>query len=87
MKVYTDVRSAVEPQSMVVLATKVIINTDIHQIEVEQEGATIIEYSFTQTEYDKDEYIKLMAEQNASLEFQLTDAQLALCDIYEALEG
>ena len=37
--------------------------------------------------YTKDEYIKLMAEKNAELESQLTDTQLALCDVYEMIGG
>lgn len=35
--------------------------------------------------YEKDEYIKLMAEKNGSLEQQATDMQMALCDVYEMM--
>lgn len=35
----------------------------------------------------KDEYIKLMVDKDASLEEQVTDTQLALCDVYEMIGG
>ena len=38
-------------------------------------------------QYTKDEYIKLMDEKNTELESQLTDTQLALCDVYEMIGG
>ena len=42
-------------------------------------------YEFTLTEYDKDEYIRIQAEKNASLEEQMTQAQEAMCEIYEMM--
>lgn len=38
-------------------------------------------------QYTKDEYIKLMDEKSAELDAQLTDTQLALCDVYEMMGG
>ena len=38
-------------------------------------------------QYSKDEYLALMDEKNAALEEQLTDTQLALCDVYEMIGG
>lgn len=35
--------------------------------------------------YEKDEYIKLMAEKNGSLEEQATDMQIALTEVYEMI--
>ena len=49
----------------------------------DQEGFTGFEYNLIQ--YDKDEYISLIDDKNASLEQQMTDTQLALCDVYEML--
>ena len=37
------------------------------------------------TQYEKDEYILMMSEKNSELENQLTDTQLALCDVYELI--
>lgn len=79
------VRSSDRPERVDIKETLVLTAEDIHEIEVTDDQDTHTEYEFTLTEYSKDEYIKLMAEHSESLEFQLTDAQLALCDIYEAL--
>ena len=79
------VRSSDRPERVDIKETLVLTAEDIHEIEVTDDQSTHTEYEFTLTEYSKDEYIKLMAEHSESLEFQLTDAQLALCDIYEAL--
>lgn len=38
---------------------------------------------FNEIQYDKDEYIELLANKNTELENGLTDTQLALCEIYE----
>lgn len=35
--------------------------------------------------YDSDEYIKLQMATNAVLQKQVTDTQLALCDVYELI--
>lgn len=79
------VRSSDRPERVDIKETLVLTAEDIREIEVTDDQGTHTEYEFTLTEYSKDEYIKLMAEHSESLEFQLTDAQLALCDIYEAL--
>lgn len=39
----------------------------------------------TEEVYEKDEYIKLMAEKNDSLDQQATDLQLALAEVYEQI--
>ena len=49
----------------------------------EHPGFTGVEFGLV--EYGKDEYIKLQAEKNASLEQQVTDTQLALCEVYELM--
>lgn len=79
------VRSSDRPERVDIKETLVFTAEDIHETEVTDDQGAHTEYEFTLTEYSKDEYIKLMAEHSESLEFQLTDAQLALCDIYEAL--
>lgn len=35
--------------------------------------------------YEKDEYIKVIAEKNSSLEAQATDMQMALTEVYEMM--
>lgn len=66
-------------------AQKLIIGKDtvyVHDNIVEIEKGL---YQYHEVQYDKDEFIKLMSEKNETLENQLTDTQLALCEIYELL--
>ena len=49
----------------------------------EQPG--FVGWEFDLIEYTKDEYIKIQAEKNAALEQQVTDTQLALCEVYELM--
>lgn len=82
---YGKIRSTVKPEPIEIDEYSVYINTDISEISVETDGETHTEYEFNQVRYDKNEYIKLMSEQNTALETQLTDTQLALCEIYEGM--
>lgn len=83
---YGTVRSTVRPNALVVDEFSAWVNTNITEVsenvgdENEFNG-----FEFNQVQYEKDEYIKLMSEQNLSLEAQLTDTQLALVEIYEGL--
>lgn len=76
---YGTVKSTVRPEAKVVDEYSVWVNTDI------AETADGWEYHMVQ--YTKDEYIRLMDEKNTELESQLTDTQLALCDVYEMIGG
>lgn len=82
---YGKVRSTVKPEAKVVDEFSVWINSDIQEIEVAHEDETHTEYEFNQTQYSKDEYIKIIDERNESLESNLTDTQIALCEVYEML--
>lgn len=42
-------------------------------------------YTYKEIQYEKDEYIKLMADKNAVLEKQATDIQMALTEVYEMM--
>lgn len=53
--------------------------------EVKQCKLSSNHYEFNMTQYEKDEYILMMSEKNVSLEKQVTDTQLALCEVYEML--
>ena len=79
MKDYGTVQSAVRPEEKVVDAYSVWVNTDIRQT---QSG-----WTHHMVQYSKDEYIKMMDEKNTNIEEQLTDTQLALCDVYEMIGG
>ena len=76
---YGIVKSTVRPEAKVVDEYSVWVNTDISEIN---DG-----WEYHMVRYTKDEYIKLMDEANTELESQLTDTQLALCDVYEMIGG
>ena len=85
MKNYGLQRSAVEPKAIEITESKVFVATDIEQVTLTMDEQEIQEYQFNLVEYDKDEYIKIISEKNEELEQQMTDTQLALCDVYEML--
>lgn len=82
---YGAVRSTVKPDKVEIDEYSVWVNSDITEIVVQSEDKSHTEYEFNQVRYTKDEYIKLIDEQNTTLESQLTDTQLALCEIYEGM--
>ena len=85
MKNYGLQRSAVEPKAVEITESKVFVATDIEQVTLTMDEQEVQEYQFILVEYDKDEYIKIISEKNEELEQQMTDTQLALCDVYEML--
>lgn len=85
MKNYGLQRSAVEPKAVEITESKVFVATDIEQVTLTMDEQEVQEYQFNLVEYDKDEYIKIISEKNEELEQQMTDTQLALCDVYEIL--
>lgn len=83
MTVYKNVRSSVYPDAIRFDEKSVWVAENIKEVEVEIESESYVEYEFDQKRYSKDEFIKLIDEKNAMLETQITDTQLALCEIYE----
>lgn len=82
---YGKVRSTVKPDEVEIDEYSVWVNSDIKEIDVQLEDEIHTEYEFNQVRYTKDEYIKMIDERNSTLESQLTDTQLALCEIYEGM--
>ena len=76
---YGIVKSTVRPEAKVVDEYSVWVNTEITQ--------TSDGWEYHMVQYTKDEYIKRIDEKNTELESQLTDTQLALCDVYEMIGG
>lgn len=71
---------------LVVGIDTVYVHDDIQLLKKEDEQGNPVEvYQYHEVQYDKDEYIKIMSEKNSELENQLTDTQLALCDVYELI--
>lgn len=87
MKQYGKVRSGQRPERKVIDDFSVWIAENIVPVTEDgiddQPGFTGYEYDLTQ--YSKDEYINLIDDKNESLETQITDTQLALCEVYEML--
>lgn len=84
---YGTQRSTVKPLELELTETKVFVASNISPVDEpgkeDQPGFT--GYEFDLAEYGKDEYIKIQAERNAAIEQQVTDTQLALCEVYELM--
>ena len=72
------IRSTVKPEPLELDEYSAYVNTDITEVAVEFDGETHTEYEYNQVRYTKDELITQQAQ-------QLTDTQLALCEIYEGM--
>lgn len=76
------VRSNVKPEEMTIDAYSVWVASNIEEITVEdidsEEKTSHIEYEYQLIQYEKDEYIKLLSDQNI-------ETQLALVELYESL--
>ncbi len=81
------VQSTIKPKETEIDEYSVWVNENIREIEVTDENGAHTEYEYDQIQYSKDEYILLLSEENKNLENMLTDTQLALCDVYEMMEG
>lgn len=64
----------------------VYVHTNIEPV-TEDKGGNPIEgwFKYQEVQYNKNEYILMMAETNAALSQQVTDAQLALAELYEMM--
>lgn len=84
---YGKVRSTIKPESVVIDDHSVWENTSIEAVsenvgtETEFNG-----FEYNMVQYDKNEYILKQAQANAELSDQLTETQLALCDVYEMIQ-
>lgn len=76
-----------EPKSIEITDSAVFIAKDIAPHQLEEEGHLIKGFKYEYIQYDKNEYIEYIASQNAELQAQLINTQVALCDLYEGLEG
>lgn len=80
MKVIGTIQgSGEQAKDLVIGKDTVYVHTNIKKLETDNNGNKVDDlYSYDETQYDKDEYIKLMADQNLEI-------QLALVEIYESL--
>lgn len=84
---YGKQRSTVEPLELELTETRVFVSSNIIPVNKPgtEEHPGFVGWEFDLIEYTKDEYIKIQAEKNAALEQQVTDTQLALCEVYELM--
>ena len=80
-------KSTVRPQDVEILETKVFVASNIEEVTETIGEEEFNGFQFDLTEYSKDEYIQMLNEKNTSLEGQITDAYMALCDVYELVGG
>ena len=79
-------KSTVRPQDVEILETKVFLASNVEEV-TETIGEEFNGFQFDLTEYTKDEYIRLLDTKNQSLESQVVNSYLALCDVYELVGG
>lgn len=77
--------SSQQAQPLIVGKTTVYVHSNI--VQATDEDGNVIDdlYVYDEIQYTKDEYIKVMADKNETLEKELTDTQLALCELYESV--
>jgi hypothetical protein len=78
---YGRVKSTIKPNAMVIDEFSVWIHSNITEIPNED----YTEYEYNMVQYTKDEFIMMQAEKNLVLEAEITNTQLALCEIYELM--
>lgn len=67
MKIYNTTYSLNEPPKIEITATKVFIAENIELIEREFEGNKETAYRYSLKEYDKDEYLKILLQNQADI--------------------
>ena len=77
--------SETQAQPLIINKTTVYVHTNIEQAK--DKDGNIIDglYVYDEVQYTKDEYIKLISDKNETLEKEVTETQLALCELYESL--
>lgn len=85
---YTNVRStqAEEPKELEILSNSVRIKSNIIPIHeaATDETPEFIGWQYDEKVYDKDEYIAYITTEQSR---QITDTQIALCELYEMIGG
>ena len=77
--------SSQQAQPLIVNKDTVYVHTNIVQA-TDKDGNVIDNlYIYDEVQYTKDEYIKLISDKNETLEKEVTETQLALCELYESL--
>ena len=67
MKIYETTYSATQPQAIEITSNKIFLASNIQQINREIEDREETCYLYTLTEYDKDEYLALLIQNQANV--------------------
>ncbi len=87
MKDYGTVRSTVHPEPVKVDEFSVWKHSDIREIaENVGEENEFVGWEYNMMQYDKNEFIKMQISESEQLSEQITDTQLALCELCENTE-
>lgn len=87
MKNYGLVYGEIAPEEVEITESKVFIAENITPYSEVIDEKEISGFMYNYIEYTKDEYIQLLTQKNEEVQTSLLDTQMALCDIYEMLEG
>lgn len=89
MQVYKNTQSTIKPNEFEINPYKVFIAKNIQTIEnnssIDEEENIKTFYQYDLYEYTHEEYINILRETNETLQQEVLDTQMALCDIYEAM--
>lgn len=74
-----------QAKELIIGKDKVYVHTNITTITTDARGNKVTDlFQYNEIQYDKDEYIEILAKQNADFSSGLTNTQLALCELYES---
>ena len=80
------VRGTLRPNEIEIMGDWVLVATNITPYEEVIDGYTRTGYEYDCKQYSKDEYLLYLARENAKLQQDIIDTQLALVELYEAGE-
>ena len=85
---YGKVRSTIKPEPIVIDEFSVWQHTNIQPVsENIGEENEFVGFEYEMIQYGKDEFILNQAAEKEVLQQQVTDTQLALCEVYEMIGG
>lgn len=83
---YGKVRSTIKPEPIVIDEFSVWQHTNIQPVsENVGEENEFVGFEYEMVQYDKNEFILNQAAKKEVLQQQITDTQLALCEVYEMM--
>ena len=83
---YGKVRSTIKPEPIVIDEFSVWQHTNIQPVsENVGEENEFVGFEYEMVQYDKNEFILNQAAEKEILQQQVTDTQLALCEVYEMM--